>query len=120
MPTAILAKQCNNSYNLATYVSLTTFIRSHFHDPYSFHNHLITYIHKVTQSIISFLCFLKQLGSHKKFTNNSDNSITTSYRISYNTCVCSIITCSNSINGVVSTEHCTSTSIIYCSDTSGL
>ena len=59
---------------------------------------------------------------YQQLTNNfySDNSISSFNRISYITCVCSIITCSNTINGVVSTEHCTSTSIIYCSDISGL
>ena len=52
--------------------------------------------------------------------NNCDGSTITSNRISYRTCVCSTITCSNTINGVVSTEHCTSTSMIHCSDASGL
>ena len=62
------------------------------------------------------------LNYYCKLTSNLDGngSTITSNRISYSTCVCSTITCSNTINGVVSTEHCTSTSIIHCSDTSGL
>ena len=52
--------------------------------------------------------------------NNCDGKTITSNRISYITCVCSTITCSNTINGVVSTEHRSTPSIVHCSDTSGL
>ena len=66
--------------------------------------------------VISSHTLCKQLTNN----NNSDHNTITSNRISYSTCVCSTITCSNTINGVVSMEHCTSTSMIHCSDTSGL
>ena len=51
---------------------------------------------------------------------NSDCPTATSNRINHSTCVCSIITCSNTINDVVSTEHCTGISMSHCNDTSGL
>ena len=67
-------------------------------------------------------CDAISFNYHSRLTNNCDGkgSTITSNRISYSTCVCSTITCSNIINGVVSMEHCTSSSMIHCSDTSGL
>ena len=52
--------------------------------------------------------------------NDINTICTTSNRIGHSTCVYSTITCSSTINSVSSTEHCTCTVMIHCSNTSGL
>jgi len=110
------------SSQLLTGKHATTLVKNrHFqHNNYINEHYIGWYLFGTTAQKYQKLLSIISRFALKLTGGNSNGPVITSNRISHSTCVCSPITSSNIINGVISTEHCTSISMSHCSNTSGL